>query len=55
MPLATRRASAEPAAATLAEAAGAVGPVDGLAVDAAQAPTDIATMTATLARRTTEA
>jgi hypothetical protein len=48
-------ASAEPAAATFAEAAGAVRAVDGLAVDAAQAPTDIATMTATLARRTTEA
>jgi hypothetical protein len=39
----------------LAEGAGAGSPVDGLAGDAAQAPTEIATIAAKLARRTTEA
>ena len=47
--------SVELVAATLAEGAGAVTRGDGLAGDAAQAPTEIATMAATLARRTTEA
>ena len=42
-------------AAALAEAAGAVGADEGLVDAAAQAPTDIATMTATLALKTSEA
>ena len=45
----------EVVAATLAEAAGAVGADEGLVDAAAQAPTDIATMTATLALKTSEA
>ena len=46
--------SVELVADTLAEAAGAVSRDDGLAGVAAQAPTEIATMTATLARTTTD-
>jgi hypothetical protein len=47
--------SVELVATALAEAAGAVAPDEGLADAAAQAPTNKTTMTATLARRTTEA
>jgi hypothetical protein len=42
-------------AAALVDAAGAVGADEGPVDAAAQAPTDIATMTATLALRTSEA
>ena len=47
--------SGSSSAARLVEGAGARSPVDGLAGDAAQAPTEIATTVAKLARRTTEA
>jgi hypothetical protein len=49
------RMDADDDAAALVDAAGAVGADEGLVDAAAQAPTDIATMTATLALKTSEA
>ena len=54
MPLASATTSVELVADTLAEAAGVVSLGEGLVGVAAQAPTEIATMTATLARTTTD-